>query len=116
MTLNQHTYKISYYKGHFVIEIRKTPKLQNVGTGTLIKNYNNSDVLISYDALNELKKYIGKKSTTPAIEVVNKNTIWIASYTNTIISDKEDICLYDLPICTIVDNDIDINIKNFLDK
>lgn len=112
--LNQYTIKILHYNKHFIIKINHTPKLKVVGNGVMLRQFNNNDVLISFEALEQLKKHYNNKKDNPVIEVVNNDTIWIASYNNIIIPDTENINVFDIPYCTLIKNDIDQNIKNFL--
>lgn len=110
-----YTLKITEYKGYLICQLNHTPKLTPIGLGSMINIINSNDVYISKEAyLTMLSNKV--KCDNPAIEVLNKNKIFLQFKDNCILPPLEPISLYEIPIHKTCDNIVDINIKKEIDK
>lgn len=111
------TIQIKEYKGYFIITINTTPKLNYLGTGVVLTDFNIKDLEISKEVLDIFNlnlKQINKD--IPVLEVLSKNRIWINTKSNTIIKTDEPFNIFEIPYHTICTNDIDDKLKEQLDK
>jgi len=120
--MNQSVIKITYHPGTLILTLMdpKSPKVKKVGTGLLLSQFNNRDVLISNDALNVLLNSIpaNKSKKDIGLEVISKSSIWWASSSGGIILPMMDseINIYEIPWHTTTPNDVDEKLLKILDK
>ena len=115
--VDKFTIQIKMYRNYFICTINTTPKLNYLGTGVVLTDFNMYDLEISQDVLdifNSRLKHINKD--TPVLEVLSKNRIWINTKSNTIIDINESMNIIDIPYHTICSNDIDTTLKEQIDK
>lgn len=120
--MNKPIIKITYHPGTLILTLMdpRSPKVKKVGTGLLLSQFNNRDVLISNEALTILMSSIpaNKSKKDIGLEVISKSSIWWASQSGGIILPmmESEINIYDVPWHTITSNDIDEKLLKLLDK
>lgn len=115
-TADTHTLEIKSYEGWLIIKVINTPKLKNIGLGSMLSDFNKFDVKISDDALSIIKSKLNTDMdlNNPALEILSETKIWWASSNGLLIPPNELIHIYNIPIHTYCSNDIDEELKNII--
>lgn len=114
-----HTLEIKEYNRYLVIKVAKrTPKLRSVGTGTALINFNKYDIQISREAADILKSNIATfdNTDTPVLEIMSSSSLWYLGTQGLIIPPGEIFHIYEMPEYTECDNEIDVVLKNTINK
>lgn len=116
---DDYTLSICTYKNFLICKLNKTPKAIVVGIGTNISNFNKNDIHMSKESLDlfnkNLKNITDNNFDNKGLIVYTKNKLFLSTYDN-IILNINDAQIYDIPTHTIIENTVDDNIKNELDK
>jgi hypothetical protein len=115
----QGTLRITTYKKYIILTLLdRGPKVKPVGSGTLLSDFNESDVLISAEALDVLKDNVMRnlQEPEPTLEIIAKDKLWWVGQTGLIIPPGEIIHIHVMPYHTICENLVDSKLKEFIDK
>lgn len=114
--------KLTYYNNHLILTLldNNSPKVNIKGIGQSCLDFNKSNLLISKEALECIELIYSKPKTHDliAIEILSKTNIWWMNKNGGIIANVLDnsINVYHVPVYILCDNDIDIDIKKYIDK
>lgn len=118
---NNDIIRLTYYKQHLILTLLdiNSPKVSLKGIGQSCLDFNKYNMLISKEALECIEILYNKQKINDlvSIEIISKNNIWWMNKHGGIISNILDnsINVYQMPVYTICDNDIDIEVKNHID-
>jgi hypothetical protein len=112
-TADTHTVEIKEYNNWLIIKLINTPKLKSIGIGSMLTDFNKNDLKISDEALSIIKNKLNqnKEHQQPALEILSPTKIWWASTTGILIPPNETIHIYDIPIHSYINNDINDELK-----
>lgn len=114
-----HSLEIKEYKQYLIIKlVKRTPKINLVGAGTSLINFNKNDLHISKEAAELLKSKVAQFNNElgPVMEIMSSSNLWYTGYKGLIIPPNEVVHIYEMPVYTECDNEIDEVLKNTLNN
>lgn len=114
-----HSLEIKEYNKYLIIKlVNNTPKIHLVGAGTSLINFNKNDLRISKEAAALMQTKIAKFNNDigPVFEIISSTNLWYFGYKGLIIPNDEVVHIYEMPLYTECDNEIDEVLKNTLNN
>ena len=107
--INPNSVRIDTFNNYLILTVLDDgPKIKYIGNGTILNINNKNDLLISKDALELIKTCSIKEN--PSIEFIDLNKIYWFSDKG-IISLIDDVSVIELPLHTVVENEVTETLK-----
>lgn len=112
--------RICCHKNHIILTLLdpKSPKLDPRGVGMSLSGFNSTDLEMSQEAVDMLNKIRSRPRGTDgvAMECINKYNIWWMSKDGGIIIpvDEAAINIFEMPVYTIVSNEVDPKLNEII--